>query len=282
MDKGFGLLLLLYFHLAAISKGEIRCHCNESGCVSTGYMCKSHSGTCYTLVHTEQSQSNTETEVSVHGCVDGLRMAHRSLCNSALTEETRQKTNRLLVGSSSSSLPFLLRCCQKDMCNYMKKIDRLHFVTNTQSNESILRGRKQNQMSYTGNYPERNENADLWFKAAVIAVPIAGGFILIVLVLVAVRMLRSDGQRHRRLVADRRGRSLTKAQLYVADHFNDKEHGFASPSFAEKAVHLYKDVNSKVDRDGKMYERVRDIQQKLAPSVIVWGTQAKRDFATVV
>ncbi|CAI9727710.1 BMP and activin membrane-bound inhibitor homolog [Octopus vulgaris] len=281
MDKGFGLLLLLYLHLAAITKGEIRCHCNESGCVSTGYMCKSHTGTCYTLVHTDQSQTNTETEVSVHGCVDGLRMAHRSLCNSALTEENLQQSSRSMGGSS---LPLLLMCCKKDMCNYMKKFDRLHFVMNAHSNGSILRGRKQNQMSYTGNYPERNENRDLWFKAAVIAVPIAGGFILILLVLVAVRMLRSDSQRHRRLVADRRGRSLTKAQLYVADHFNDKDHGFASPSFAEKAVHLYKDVNSKVDRDGKMYERVRDkdIQQKLSPSVIVWGTQAKRDFATVV
>ena len=56
----------------------------------------------------------------------------------------------------------------------------------------------------------------LWFKAAVIAVPIAGGFILIMLVLLAVRMLRRDSQRHREY---KHHQSLAKAQLYVADHF---------------------------------------------------------------
>ncbi|GFR79398.1 BMP and activin membrane-bound inhibitor-like protein [Elysia marginata] len=67
----------------------------------------------------------------------------------------------------------------------------------------------------------RNENADrdLWFKAAVIAVPIAGGFILVLLVLLAVRMLRSDSTRHRRLIQIRRERSLTKAQMYISEHF---------------------------------------------------------------
>ena len=64
---------------------------------------------------------------------------------------------------------------------------------------------------------------DLWFKAAVIAVPIAGGFILVLLVLLAVRMLRSDSRHHRRLIQIRRERSLTKAQLYVTDHFIDKD-----------------------------------------------------------
>lgn len=64
---------------------------------------------------------------------------------------------------------------------------------------------------------------DLWFKAAVIAVPIAGGFILILLVLLAVRMLRTDSRQHKRLIQIRRERSLTKAQLYVTDHFIDKD-----------------------------------------------------------
>lgn len=64
---------------------------------------------------------------------------------------------------------------------------------------------------------------DLWFKAAVIAVPIAGGFILILLVLLAVRMLRTDSRQHKRLIQIRRERSLTKAQLYVTDHFKDND-----------------------------------------------------------
>lgn len=63
----------------------------------------------------------------------------------------------------------------------------------------------------------------MWFKAAVIAVPIAGGFILILLVLLAVRMLRTDSRQHKRLIQIRRERSLTKAQLYVTDHFIDKD-----------------------------------------------------------
>lgn len=56
-----------------------------------------------------------------------------------------------------------------------------------------------------------------------IAVPIAGGFILILLVLLAVRMLRTDSRQHKRLIQIRRERSLTKAQLYVTDHFIDKD-----------------------------------------------------------
>ena len=64
---------------------------------------------------------------------------------------------------------------------------------------------------------------ELWFKAAVIAVPIAGGFILVLLVLLAIRVLRNDNRRHRQLIQMRHHRSLTKAQLYVADHFYQNE-----------------------------------------------------------
>lgn len=74
---------------------------------------------------------------------------------------------------------------------------------------------------YSRNGERDDDDRDLWFKAAVIAVPIAGGFILVLLVLLAVRMLRTDTQRHRRLIQVRRERSLTKAQLYVTDHFSD-------------------------------------------------------------
>lgn len=74
------------------------------------------------------------------------------------------------------------------------------------------------------------DDRDLWFKAAVIAVPIAGGFILVLLVLLAVRMLRTDSQRHRRLIQVRRERSLTKAQLYVTDHFTSDVKADPGPS----------------------------------------------------
>lgn len=42
-----------------------------------------------------------------------------------------------------------------------------------------------------------SQQKELWFRAAVIAVPIAGGFILVLLVLLAVRLLRNDSLRHR-------------------------------------------------------------------------------------
>ena len=83
--------------------------------------------------------------------------------------------------------------------------------------------------------------ADLWFKAAVIGVPIAGGFILVLLVLLAVRMLRHDQRRHRRLLrVTLHERSLTKAQHYVADHFRTApnvaaERHRAAPNVAERA-----------------------------------------------
>lgn len=68
----------------------------------------------------------------------------------------------------------------------------------------------------------RDDDRDLWFKAAVIAVPIAGGFILVLLVLLAVHMLKTDSRHHRRLIHLRRQRSLTKAHMYISEHFSGK------------------------------------------------------------
>ncbi|KAG7158710.1 BMP and activin membrane-bound inhibitor-like [Homarus americanus] len=52
----------------------------------------------------------------------------------------------------------------------------------------------------------------LWFRAATIAVPIAGGFILIVLVLLASRMLAKENKRQR--MAQVIGERYLKAPLY--------------------------------------------------------------------
>lgn len=71
-------------------------------------------------------------------------------------------------------------------------------------------------------HSSRDDDRDLWFKAAVIAVPIAGGFILVLLVLLAVRMLRTDSRHHRRLIQIRRERSLTKAHMFISEHFPGK------------------------------------------------------------
>ncbi|XP_070184329.1 uncharacterized protein [Littorina saxatilis] len=165
---------------------------------------------------------------------------------------------------------------------------------------------------YSRNGDREDDDRDLWFKAAVIAVPIAGGFILVLLVLLAVRMLRTDTQRHRRLIQVRRERSLTKAQLYVTDHFSDvsgksdaskgcslfvpktQTHsmyseggggnvkgigvklGVGGPGIVGKPV--CRDVNISVDREGRVYEQVQcDLnvhRHSHHPSVVTWGQKA--------
>ena len=42
---------------------------------------------------------------------------------------------------------------------------------------------------------ELTSSKELWFRAAVIAVPIAGGLILVLLIMLALRMLRSENRR---------------------------------------------------------------------------------------
>ena len=112
-------------------------------------------------------------------------------------------------------------------------------------------------------YPDDSyHDRELWFKAAVIAVPIAGGFILVLLVLLAVRMLRNDSRRHMQLMQMRRHRDvIAKAQLYVADHFCDKNDHHVCFNSLEKPVRtnvnsVYKDINVKVDIDGSGYEKL--------------------------
>jgi sensor c-di-GMP phosphodiesterase-like protein len=99
-------------------------------------------------------------------------------------------------------------------------------------------------------HEEYSSEKELWFKAAVIAVPIAGGFILVLLVLLAVRMLRQDSKRHHRLMQMRNHRSLTKAQLYVTDHFYiDKN---------EKCSHLKGISNSVAEKNEIVKEKHKE------------------------
>lgn len=50
---------------------------------------------------------------------------------------------------------------------------------------------------FTDRKRQDSELETLWFRAATIAVPIAGGFILIVLVLLASKMLAKESKRQR-------------------------------------------------------------------------------------
>ena len=132
-----------------------------------------------------------------------------------------------------------------------------------------------------------------------IAVPIAGGFILVLLVLLAVRMLRTDSRYHRRLIQIRRERSLTKAQLYVTDHFIDKPDK-QNKLLSENHCHIntlppkvtvsngntYEQVNTDKSADN-CNENIPKVHSQLNShmpysSFIVLSKPKKNDFATVV
>ncbi|XP_064613884.1 BMP and activin membrane-bound inhibitor homolog isoform X2 [Liolophura sinensis] len=243
-------------------------------------MCKSSLGKCYSMLTYEGDITH-----SVHGCLDSVKTEDRNLCSG---------DRELMKRKKSADWPVLL-CCKDDMCNYIDSLD-INIVVNTKSNGSIQRGQKARPSStsgnrhviHTGKVEEKNSDKDVWFKAAVIAVPIAGGFILILLVLLAVRMLRTDTRRHRRLLQIRRERSLTRAQLYVSDHFCSKsekknsKHLYSSQNHHNNAV--YKDVNIQLEKEKLYPEKTREKKPPSKPhnSVIVWGKTAKSDVATVV
>ncbi|RUS81391.1 hypothetical protein EGW08_010829, partial [Elysia chlorotica] len=209
------------------SSGELRCHCNESGCVATGYMCKSQAGQCYTALEVRGEDTHL-----THGCLDSLPSHHRALCQRVADPAgpSAGATASRLAGDGDpqggdSSAPTLL-CCTEHMCNYREDTD-IGVNLMPKHNSTYRRGglAKINEGSvyardhHSARRRDDEADRDLWFKAAVIAVPIAGGFILVLLVLLAVRMLRSDSTRHRRLIQIRRERSLTKAQMYISEHF---------------------------------------------------------------
>lgn len=65
---------------------------------------------------------------------------------------------------------------------------------------------------------ELSSAREVWFRAAVIAVPIAGGLVLVLLVMLALRMLRSESKRLR----DRRQQMLSR--LHYSFHGHHHHH----------------------------------------------------------
>ena len=130
-------------------------------------------------------------------------------------------------------------------------------------------------------YPDYTNERQLWFKAAVIAVPIAGGFILLLLVLLAVRMLRHDKERHNRLLQLRTHRSLVKAHLYVTDHFTEKQH---KPCDIHHSVNnAYRDkVKVHSERGYGKLPPSKTTSSPAKDAILVWGQTAASMEASVV
>ncbi|KAI5282290.1 Bmp And Activin Membrane-Bound Inhibitor-like [Manis pentadactyla] len=160
-----------------LTKGEIRCYCDAAHCVATGYMCKSELSACFSRLLDPQNANSPLT----HGCLDSLGSTV-DIC------PTRRAQNH-----SGTAMP-TLECCHEDMCNYRG----LHDVLAPPKGETSGQGNKYQRdgsRHLITKVQELTSSKELWFRAAVIAVPIAGGLILVLLIMLALRMLRSENKR---------------------------------------------------------------------------------------
>lgn len=183
--------------LGSVSADDIRCYCNLPACVSTGYMCKSAQGTCFSEVVDHSDLSKTR-----HGCVELL---------------SRPSNECITHPNAKARVSPSLMCCNEDMCNYIDKLEI--WIQVTKLNESYTGvsggGNGNDGSSYFGQDAALRQ--DVWFKAATIAVPICGIFILILLVVLAVRMLRKDSKRHQKAMEVRRQHHFSKSHRLLQE-----------------------------------------------------------------
>ncbi|KFV99234.1 BMP and activin membrane-bound inhibitor, partial [Fulmarus glacialis] len=176
--------------------GEIRCYCDAAHCVATGYMCKSELSACFSRLLDPQ---NTHSPLT-HGCLD-------SIASTADICQAKQAQNH-----SGTTTMSTLECCHEDMCNYRG----LHDVLSPSRGDTSGRARKlQNLITKV---QELTSSKELWFRAAVIAVPIAGGLILVLLIMLALRMLRSENKR----LQDQRQQMLSRLHYSFHGHHSKK------------------------------------------------------------
>ncbi|XP_073970642.1 uncharacterized protein isoform X1 [Rhodnius prolixus] len=171
------------FNFALRVPREIRCFCNMPECVGTNYMCKSDMLGCFS-----QLLPSLDVDRAEHGCVDLLPREKNIECQN-------------VPGSTGSGLQgSLLLCCYEDMCNHIdspearsKFNETAHamavgLLTGNTDEPLMLRGA-------TGTRASPGYNSyEVWFKAATIAVPICGALILLILVILAIKILKSDPQ----------------------------------------------------------------------------------------
>ncbi|KAM8823714.1 BMP and activin membrane-bound inhibitor homolog a isoform 1-T3 [Spinachia spinachia] len=180
-----------------LTKGEIRCYCDAPHCVATGYMCKSELNACFTKVLDPLSGNSPLT----HGCLEPIT-------NVADTCGSSQAAN--VLGGASA-----LECCHDDMCNYRGLRDLAHTRDSTDHNRQ-----QPDSSNLVTRVQELASAKEVWFRAAVIAVPIAGGLILVLLIMLALRMLRSENKR----LQDQRRQMLSRLHYSFHGHHTKKGH----------------------------------------------------------
>jgi len=151
------------------SSGTLRCFCNLPICASTNFMCLTNnlSGGCFSEIHQFESEARLPKH---HGCVEFLKKNKTDLvCDNVPRKH-------------SLAPPFgeiLVLCCQENLCNY------LHYEANQKQQTTANRD--------TAGFMSISQNNDLWFKVAIIIVPILGIIIVILLIILAIKMLKADG-----------------------------------------------------------------------------------------
>ncbi|XP_046389455.1 uncharacterized protein LOC124158420 [Ischnura elegans] len=182
---------------------DIRCYCNLPRCVTTGYMCKSASGACFSDL-----ADRADVELATHGCIELLPSSRRGVCHvttSTPREEPAPRNCTDCGGNSEVDLgsggrvrqpntsQMLLLCCHSDMCNHIDSPQiRLRLT-----NDSLFVGSSGSQHAgavENGAAPALYSGHDGWFRVATIVVPICGSFILIMLIFVAFKILRRDSE----------------------------------------------------------------------------------------
>ncbi|XP_038131101.1 BMP and activin membrane-bound inhibitor homolog [Cyprinodon tularosa] len=177
-----------------LTKGEIRCYCDAPHCVATGYMCKSELNACFTKVLDPLSANSPLT----HGCLVPVSNA-ADVCSSQRAADS-----------------LTLECCHDDMCNYRG----LHDLGHSRDSADSRYPADGSNRNLVTRVQELASAKEVWFRAAVIAVPIAGGLILVLLVMLALRMLRSENKR----LQDQRQQMLSRLHYSFHGHHTKKGH----------------------------------------------------------
>ncbi|KAK1174033.1 hypothetical protein AOXY_G4298 [Acipenser oxyrinchus oxyrinchus] len=204
MDRHSNLISIwLQLELCAmavlLAKGEIRCYCDAAHCVATGYMCKSELNACFTRLLDPQNTNSPLT----HGCLDPTANT-ADVCHAGRTESR--------AGASEK-----LECCHDDMCNYRGLHDVVSYPRGDSSDHGT-RYQPDSSRNLLTRVQDLTSSKELWFRAAVIAVPIAGGLILVLLIMLALRMLRSENKR----LQDQRQQMLSRLHYNFHGHHTKK------------------------------------------------------------
>jgi len=244
-----------------MNSGEVRCFCNLPACVSTGYMCKSSpGGGCFSDLHRRNYPNNENNSQygGRHGCVE-------LLTNKEQRDWCQRYPNENLSRRKSPHLKSLLHCCYEDLCNHADSRQTKDLINDTL--ETIQVGHK-----VAENQDNLYTSADVWFKAATIAVPICGAVILFVLIALAVKLLRTEsnhhsnyklGYPHHPTTCDKSGKEYQIVEKNLNEHYQP----FRAPIIKDKNM-----KNSKFSNSNQEHCQQQQHQQQqysfLAPQIL--------------